>query len=213
MKKHTIVCISGKQGSGKTTLAKALVEKYSGHHFKFADPLYEMHNLISNLLKVTYKFEMKKKDGRLLQLLGTEWGRETLGQNIWADLAVNKIYDTIEKLDKWDKAFIVVDDARFENELDVFLAMKKENWAVLTVRLECPELHRKARADDWRPATNHPSEVGLDGRIDDFDMVMNSEKRSREKILATTVNAIEIAQECDADKLRDAVGIMERLTS
>jgi hypothetical protein len=192
MKKHTIVGISGKQGSGKTTLAKSLISKYSGIHLKFADPLYKMHEAIRGVLK-EFDYEMKPKDGKLLQLLGTEWGRNTLGQSIWCSLTANKIVNTVLEIDKWDKAFIVVDDARFENELDLFKALKEihPDWNVLTIRLECPETQREGRADDWRPATDHPSEVGLDGRLKDFDLVINTGMDSAEITHLRALNLIE----------------------
>lgn len=176
MNKHTIVAISGKQGSGKTTLAKSLVEKYKGSHFKFADPLYDMHNSIRDLLFTKYNYSMKVKDGKLLQLLGTEWGRNTLGETIWSDLTSRRIMSKIHDCDTYEnKAFIVIDDTRFENELDMFSYFKEvSNCHVITIRLEAGEEVRKVRADDWRPATEHPSEVGLDHRIKDFDLVLDT---------------------------------------
>lgn len=194
MKQHTIVCISGKQGSGKTTLAKALCKHYSGSHLKFATPLYEMHDAIKEILEVKYSYQMKEKDGKLLQLLGTEWGRNTLGQNIWADLTRSAIESAVNTLERFnDKAFIVVDDARFENELEIFMKFKSHfpEWRVLTVRLEAEELARKGRADSWREDAYHPSEIGLDHRVNDFDLILNTVEHTAESSFLKVCSEIE----------------------
>jgi len=85
------VLISGKMGSGKTTIGNALMEKY--HKSKgfscenpfFASTIYEMHDQCLRVLKERGIRRDIKKDGRLLQLLGTEWGRETIDDNVWVD--------------------------------------------------------------------------------------------------------------------------------
>lgn len=191
--KHTIVCISGKQGSGKTTMAESLVKLYSGTHMKFASPLYEMHEAIRAVLK-KYGIEMPKKVGALLQYLGTEFGRKLFGDDVWVRCIHNAIIDTTESLDKWkDKAFIVVDDARFENELDMFLKLRadREDYTILTIRLDADEDTRKLRAEGWRDNTNHASETSLDLRLEDFDMRINTKTASAEEALFIVCQAIE----------------------
>lgn len=213
MNKHTIIGISGKSGSGKTTLAKALVGEFSGTHMKFASPLYEMQEAARGVFK-KYGYEMKKKDRSFLKIIGTEYGRECLGENIWCDLTRNAIMSHVEEIEKWDKAFIVVDDARFDNELDLFIGLKKKfpEWNVLTVRLEAPEEDRKDRAEEWGENTQHPSEIGLDLRLDDFDMIVNTVRRGKESVLATVKAAIMISEEYSGnEKLRDVIKVTERL--
>ncbi len=192
MNKHIIICISGKQGSGKTTLAEELVKKYSGLHMKFAKVLYDIHDAAREVLG-RYGYEMKKKDGKFLQVVGTEWGRNTLGQDIWRDLTRNAIMQAVVDITKWDKAFIVVDDARFDNELDMFHQLAKENpeWNVVTIRLEASEAVRKARCSEWRQDTNHPSEIGLDHRLDDFDIIVSTEIMSKEHVFGLICAEIE----------------------
>lgn len=173
--KTVIVAISGKQGSGKTTLASKLHQWAIPHfeqvrHWKFANPLYAMEKAIAKTME-EYGRPIKTPDGRLLQLLGTEWGRETLGPNVWAEILEGRIL-ALTKPDS--HSFIVVDDARFDNELEVFKRLKDAGYKVLTVRLEAPEEARKVRAEKWRDRTNHPSEVGLDHRVMDFDLVLNT---------------------------------------
>jgi len=143
--KNTLVFLSGKQGSGKTTLAQGLITHYSASprvlsHLKFADPLYMMHGRVLSVLR-QYGVETKKKDGRLLQLLGTEWGRSTYGPDLWVQILENRLIDyTKEPLGDRGR-FVVVDDARFENELALAMRWRRmhaDAWDVLTVRLEAP---------------------------------------------------------------------------
>lgn len=191
--KHTIVAISGKQGSGKTTMATALVKLYSGTHMKFAGPLYEMHEAIRAVL-AKYGIEMPKKVGELLQYLGTEFGRKLFGDDVWVRCIHNAILNATEQLDRWnDKAFIVVDDARFENELDMFLRLRDtcDDFTILTIRLDADEKTRKLRAEGWRDNVNHASETGLDLRLDDFDMRINTETASADEALFAVCQAIE----------------------
>ena len=151
--KTNVVVISGQQGSGKTSLANALMAKAkSGEVVKFADPLYEIHDLAVGIVRnAGIKFD-KKKDGELLQYLGTEWGRK-IDEDIWAKIAKSTVDYIIEKYQPTD--LIVIDDCRFENEFNIFKDM------ALMIRLECPEEVRKARAEYWRENTSHPSETGL----------------------------------------------------
>ena len=191
MKKHIIIAISGKMGSGKTTLAESLVEKYAGVHLKFADPLYRMHEAIRNILD-DYGYIMKPKDGKLLQLLGTEWGRETLGQNIWADLTENRIKQEIDDSEELEQeAFIVVDDLRFDNELNLFKSIQDPRFKIIKIRLEASEEIRRERCSDWRENTAHPSEIGLDHRTSEFDMVIHTDVLSQEEVLNVVCTEIE----------------------
>jgi hypothetical protein len=109
-----------------------------------------------------------KKEGPLLQYLGTEFGRNGYGVNVWVDILKKKLAPYMEPGPT--KLLISIDDCRFENEFDAFPE-------ALRVRLECPEEIRKVRADSWRDNSNHPSEVGLDAYADagKFDMYFDTE--------------------------------------
>jgi DNA polymerase III delta prime subunit len=152
-----IILISGKQGSGKTTTARALISSlyysYLGEYFpiikKFADPLYSLHDTILKEMQKMTGEAQPVKDGALLQVLGTEWGRKSRGENIWVDILKHEI----QRLSP--SVAVVIDDCRFENEFDAFPN-------ALRVRLEASEEKRKLRADSWRENISHPSETGLD---------------------------------------------------
>lgn len=157
-----IVLISGKQGSGKTTTAAALEleARRIGYtwvrRMKFADPLYELHDTILDLMQGWSGEPRPKKDGPLLQWLGTDFGRKKYGDDIWVK-ALKKKMDEDSLLYNFGelRALYIIDDCRFENEFDAFRE-------ALRIRLKAKEDTRKARTDCWREDTNHPSEIGLD---------------------------------------------------
>ncbi len=160
-----IVILSGKAGSGKSTTADqlAIAARESGKYyfifpFKFAGPLYEVQDLVLNHMEKVLGKPRSKKDRVLLQLLGTEWGRKVLGENVWVDALRKKITEET-KAWKQEKVLIIIDDCRFENEFDGFPE-------ALRVRLECAEYIRKERAQAWPENTLHPSETGLDQYYD-----------------------------------------------
>lgn len=170
--KTHIVIASAKQGGGKTSLQKALTVAAKGKYGRiwevnFADVLYELQEYILNKMETYTGVPRVKKDGLLLQLLGTDWGRKTLGENVWVDILKNKIskipgYGT-------DDLLVIVGDCRFENEFDALPE-------ALRIRLECPEEIRKTRTNSWRENTQHPSEIGLDRYAEKglFDMYCNT---------------------------------------
>jgi energy-coupling factor transporter ATP-binding protein EcfA2 len=174
MNKH-IVLISGQQGSGKSTLANALgkeISKVRGWYSSqmiFAGTIYEMHNFCLGRLRDLGIDIPNKKDGKLLQFLGTNWGRETYGEDIWVDCVAAEM-EKIEKMRNGvaNTLTFIISDCRFENELFAFPE-------ALRIRLLCPEEVRKTRAESWREDTKHPSEVGLDKvPLSAFDMCFNT---------------------------------------
>lgn len=148
-----IVLLSAKQGGGKTTLQKLLAErsenKAATYCVNFADILYEMHDAVLAILNRYWPKRDIAKDGPLLQVLGTEWGRRTLGEDVWVKCLQNKIKMLPPE------SLVIIGDCRFENEFDGFPQ-------ALRIRLVAPEQVRKARCSMWRENTRHPSEVSLD---------------------------------------------------
>ena len=187
---YSVVLISGKQGSGKSTLADGLMVELQelGCHverLKFADPLYAFHNAIRMILHEDGMDDIPGVDGPLLQVLGTEWGRKTRGEDFWVRYAQKRVKTLFQKNVEMGivraQTIFLFDDCRFPNELTAF-----EN--AISIRLEAAEDVRKERAAKWRPNTTHPSEIALDHA--NFDLVLPTEQKSCEETLARALEYI-----------------------
>lgn len=172
-----IILISGKMGSGKTTLAKELIQEMNGRHFKFADALYEMHDAIGEVAE-NYEIPFDQKEGTLLQLLGTEWGRKVKGQDVWVNALKHRVAMSLQVAPNMP---IIIDDCRFPNELLAFPSAIK-------IKLFATKEARKARADAWRENDTHESETALDNVIDSaFDLVIDTSLHSKQYALDVVV--------------------------
>lgn len=201
---HKIVLISGKQGSGKSTLADGLEKVAQAHGYmpyrtRFAKVLYEMHDAVCAVAK-KYGIPVKEpKEGELLQWIGTEWGRNTKGENVWVDALKSDIAGRIALANTDDAAYggwppeklcIIIDDMRFPNELYAF---NRPEFNVTKVRLEATKEARKARCSYWRENDQHPSEIALDEyvmREDGFDKLIRTDSMSAQETLDWTTKGV-----------------------
>ena len=168
-------------GSGKTTLANDITpllqqDGYAVHSVIFAQTIYDIHDFALQLLEDRGVSRDIIKDGPLLQLLGTEWGRQTIDQNIWVK-TTRGLIDQLRKNHKDLKNIFLISDCRFRNEFDAFPD-------ALRVRLECPEDIRKARCSAWRENTQHPSEIDLDNYSESnkFDLKLYTNTSKSDKL-------------------------------
>jgi hypothetical protein len=129
MSGNIIIGLTGFAGAGKDTVARYLCQPHHGFEpYAFADPLRDM--LIALLcpanIPVQYLTERRLKEQpipgldisarRLMQTLGTEWGRNQVTQDLWTRIAgmTLGIGDDPSVLPVADK--IVISDVRFPNE-------------------------------------------------------------------------------------------------
>lgn len=153
-----LIGISGPMGSGKTTVAGYLRSNHGFIVYKFAQPLRMMLGSLlwsACMTDVESYLEGDKKDQpceglnghtprHAMQTLGTEWGRNHLGKDIWVEIAKMRLHGV--------KGRVVFDDVRFENEATMIRQMGGKVWHMV----------RESKKD------GHVSENGILIDIDDI---------------------------------------------
>lgn len=161
--------ITGKAGSGKSMAASWLLRNHTNViKFAFASPLKRMtYELIRDALPKTWPhtaaeyiedpilketpipFLGNQTARRIMQTLGTEWGRDTVHPDFWVAIAAGKYERLIASGFKGGsiKLRAMFDDTRFENEAQMIRA-----YGGVIVRIARPGTEKPAEIDA------HPSE-------------------------------------------------------
>jgi hypothetical protein len=150
-----IVAFTGGMGVGKSTAIKELEKMgYYVTLSKFAAPLYDMQEFIYRRVSTVFpKPSNFQKDRKLLQWLGTEWGRgnkEDMWVSLWKQ-DVAQLQETLSK--KPSLQLIVVDDCRFDNEAEAIKAMGGHIIRIVS--------DKTADRGVDRGISNHSSENGI----------------------------------------------------
>lgn len=127
-----VIGLIGIAGSGKTLVARHLVERHGFVRHRFAGPLKEM-------IKVGLGLTDEQLDGdgknepipdcggctprHLMQTLGTEWGRRMIHSDLW----INR-WRAIVRAET--APLVVVDDVRFPNEATALRSVGGSLWRV-----------------------------------------------------------------------------------
>lgn len=132
--KPIVIGFAGRAEVGKTTIANALATnlRQRGHSVSvapFAAPVKRIAK------EMGWDGVKDTKGRRLLQLLGTECGRECIGPDVWVDLWRQQNIDVVRPFD-----VLIIDDVRFANE------------AAMIRELDGPvyEVRRRSRLPWWR---------------------------------------------------------------
>lgn len=122
-----IVGLAGRAGSGKTTAAAAIVARHPGfRRVRFADPIKRMCRELG-LTDAQVDGDEKELPMKLLcghtprfamQSLGTEWGRNMIGEGLWINALMVAARDLLNQ-----GLSVVVDDVRFPNEVEAIRRM------------------------------------------------------------------------------------------
>lgn len=166
--KPLLIGLSGKAGSGKTTLANYLVKQHGYKDFAFADKL-------KVVVGAAFDLSYDQLHGHSKEIVDPRWGRsprwlmQFLGTDIlrshWPDIWIRHLRQTIlDVLSLFGQKPIVITDVRFIDEAEAL----RQLGAVL-VRLERPGAGARAGIPD------HISESELDAwKIWDWDFVINN---------------------------------------
>lgn len=119
MKRPVLIGLTGKARSGKDTVAKLLQKHNALQTISFAEPIRAALRGMMHLTDEHFHGKLKEQElewlgkspRQLMQLLGTEWGRHLVNENIWLLLAQRQI-EAAHKIG----LPVVVTDVRFENE-------------------------------------------------------------------------------------------------
>ena len=163
-----LVGLSGYARSGKDTVAGILIERYGFERRAFADVLrqsvYRLNPLCGKSIRVQdvvdeYGWEVAKSNPevrRLLQVMGTQVGRELFGANVWVD---KSMVDLPERT--------VFTDLRFPNEATAVRKRGGTVWRVSRRDVGAVNEHESERAMD-----NYPFDAWVknDGNLDDLRM-------------------------------------------
>lgn len=147
-----IIGLSGYAQSGKDTVAELLCLNYGYNRVSFADPMREalmrLNPVINSqplaCLVDDYGWDVAKSNPevrRLLQVFGTEVGREMFGQDFWVDLAFKQS----------PQERVVFTDVRFPNEAQAIIDKGGQVWRVQREGHKPVNLHASETAmDNWR---------------------------------------------------------------
>ena len=172
-----LIALTGYAGSGKSTVAKHLVEKHGFTLVKFAGPLKNMMRALGlgdreiegDLKEQPHPLLCGETPRHAMQTLGTEWGRNCIGQEFWIRAALENAHAVLDQGGR-----VVIDDCRFNNEADAVRALGGE---IIQIRRPCVA-----------PVSAHPSEsLGVppshiflnDGSEDDLRALVTSYINSR----------------------------------
>jgi hypothetical protein len=146
-----IIGLSGYAQSGKDTVAELLCLNYNFKRISFAlpirDAVFTLNPLLSDNSRVEdlvneYGWEVAKANPevrRLLQVFGTEVGRNLFGENFWIDQA-------FKRADEYER--VIFSDVRFPNEAHAIEQKGGEVWRI--------NRHNHA------PVNHHKSEHAMD---------------------------------------------------
>ena len=163
-----LIGLCGAAGAGKDTVAARLRERHGFWVMAFADPLYSAVSAITGMPVAALKNRdlkerpvgwIGKSPRELLQLLGTEFGRNLIREDIW----IRRAMETIGAVAVGNEhAGCVITDVRFDNEAE---AIRQAGGMIF-------EVVRPGSTCLKSAAATHSSERGI----------------GRQHILATIVN-------------------------
>ena len=137
----------------RSTVADHLCYRHGYTQLAFADPVYravsaatgipvrELQNRSNKEAEIDW---LGVSPRYLLQTLGTEWGRQSVRDDIWVQIAMRKV-------DGMEPRHVVLTDVRFENEAAAIKARGGVIWRVV----------RRGDGCLSRDAAGHASEAGV----------------------------------------------------
>lgn len=174
-----IIGLAGRAGTGKSTVAQALCAHHAFVEVALAGPI--KRGLAAMLdLPIEIFDDPATKDApidwlrnvsprRLMQTLGTGWGRQIIADDLWLILARRRIAQLTAQADRLHIAGIVVSDLRYADEADLVRQLGGTVWHIVRaappVAPHCSEAGIPAQPGD-RTTDNTGTREQLDAAIE-----------------------------------------------
>lgn len=180
---YKIIAFAGKARSGKSTAAAITHKALGGTLYALADPIRDMLRVLG-----VEDFETRKEDEiegigasprKLMQTLGTEWGRIMINEDLWLNMAKLKLRDA--------EGVLIISDLRFESEAE----WVRQNQG-LVVRIRRTAYDEKGLFARIRAYLNapHPSERGIEWQDGDITIYNTGTLAEFEEIIASLAEAL-----------------------
>lgn len=129
-----IIGLTGPAFAGKDTAGSYLAITHFFDCLAFADPIRDGLKALLDLSNRDFRPENKetvidwigKSPRQLMQLLGTEYGRNLIDENIWVKHMTRRIDDATRA-----GSDIVITDVRFKGEADLIRSLGGEVWRIV----------------------------------------------------------------------------------
>lgn len=196
MESPRIIGLGGAKGAGKDTAAKLLGERFGFEPIAFADPLrdmlYQLNPIVhTDLIHGTFLDRWRVRElvdawgwdhakqstpevRLLLQRLGTEAGRQVLGDDVWVHALIERLPDEAKHpwLPRERARRFAVTDVRFPNEQEAIRGFGGECWLVMNpeapINDDHPSEQLAADRAAWdRIVVNDSTLYDLDQRLAD----------------------------------------------
>lgn len=174
-----LIGITGKARSGKDTTADILSKRFGLIKYSFATPIKEAAKVMFGLTEEHVNGEFKEdiipwigvSPRRIMQTLGTDWGRDIIRGDIWVQVAKRRFEGLSEYLDNTFHCGMVIPDVRFENEADF---IRENGGAIIHVsrtNIQGVEQHRSESGIEFKKGD---ARVVNDGSLEDLENTIES---------------------------------------
>lgn len=170
MPSFPIIGIAGRALTGKDTIASLIITAIGGYRYSFADPIramlkplgIDMDDLYWQAHKEATIPSLGVSPRRMMQTLGTDWGRCMINANLWTELAARRLFQ--------NGTGMVIPDVRFENEATW---VREQGGLIIHVTRPAANAVENHVSEDGINVLPEDMQVVNDGTLDDLYISVN----------------------------------------